>query len=191
MAAMGLFRKLIDGAVARTNPDVPVITGPRLGFLNLMGEAGAPLLSRDRRALAPLFSSVAMSHDEPPQCDVLFIYCRIDASGRVAGSAAGLRGIIRAARAPVVVVASENEMEGYTKAATPDPDARANLVMTLDRDGEIFPRFFARLFGRMLAGTSMPVAWVELAPQGGGDQPDTPGTIFACEAGQLAFRAEA
>jgi len=40
----------------------------------------------------------------------------------------------------------------------------------------------------MKRGVSMPVAWINLAPQGPvKEQENLPSTIFACEAGQIAF----
>jgi hypothetical protein len=61
-------------------------------------------------------------------------------------------------------------------------------VLTLRRKGTSFVSFFQRLFADMAKGVSMPVAWVRLAPQvPGHEHPDCPDTIFACEAGQIAF----
>ena len=39
----------------------------------------------------------------------------------------------------------------------------------------------------MLAGTSMPLAWVKLAPQVPEQRPDIPATICLMEAGHIAF----
>lgn len=65
-------------------------------------------------------------------------------------------------------------------------DARANLVITLQRNGETFPRFFRELFTRMKKGQTMPMAWVRIVPQGpSSKRDDCPGTIFLMEAGPL------
>jgi len=65
----------------------------------------------------------------------------------------------------------------------------ANLVMTISRKGELFGPFSHKLFSAMKQGTSMPIAWVKLAPQvPGKDHPDCPGALFSVEAGQIAFR---
>ena len=55
--------------------------------------------------------------------------------------------------------------------------------MTLQRNGPIFPSFFARLFTDMKQrGVSMGEAYVKLCPQHpGGGSDDVPGTIFAIE----------
>ena len=49
----------------------------------------------------------------------------------------------------------------------------------------------AALGGWQFAGyLLMPLAWVKLAPQGPvSEHNELPGTIFACMAGQVAFRA--
>jgi hypothetical protein len=165
------------------------IKSPTIAFLNLKGTAGEQILAEDKSALASMFTAVQESSTTPPPpCDVLFIYCDIAADGRIAGATAGLREIIRDSGARVVVVASENEGDNYIASAAKTGYGHANLVLTLDRRGPVFPAFFSRLFADMMKGTSMPMAWVKLAPQiPGHDHADCPGTIFSAEAGQIAF----
>ena len=92
-----------------------------------------------------------------------------------------------------------------------------NLVITFHRNGKDFARFFRSLFQLMWAGKSMPMAWVQLAPQIPGPPPRTlfeklrdllgslfrrsrtqakltrspddrgPGSIFLAERGQVGF----
>lgn len=165
------------------------IQSPRLAFLNLKGAAADQILAEDKGALASMFGAVQESSASPPPCDVLFIYCDIGGDGRISGTGAGLRDIIRDSGARVVVIASENPTQGYIAAAKKTGYGQANLVMTLDRRGAVFSAFFSRLFALMMRGTSMPIAWVKLAPQiPGHDHPDCPGSIFAAEAGQIAFK---
>jgi hypothetical protein len=66
----------------------------------------------------------------------------------------------------------------------------ANLVMVIDRKGEVFGRFFHKLFNAMSEGVSMPVAFAKLAHpwNPGADESNLPGVIFNVEAGQTAFR---
>jgi hypothetical protein len=167
----------------------PKITSPTIGFLDLAGGDAAAALAADRAALSPLFNSSTESSDEPPVCNVLFLYCQIEPSGTIRGSLRGLREIIRDSGAAVAVVASNNTTESYIAAGKKKTYGHANLVMTLDRRGDAFPRFFQCLFTDMKRGVSMPVAWVKLAPQDSRAEQhaDCPGTIFACEVGQLAF----
>lgn len=168
---------------------VAKIRSPRLGFLNLKGAAGEQILAEDRRALAFMFSAVQESSTMPPPADVLFIYCDIGPDGRISGTRAGLRDIIRESGAHVVVVASENPGESYIASAKKTGYGYANLVLTLDRRGAVFSKFFSRLFAQMMNGTSMPMAWIKLAPQIPGlDHADCPGTIFSAEVGQIAFK---
>src|SRR5262249_34932130 len=128
------------------------------------------------------------SEENPPLCDVLLLYCEIETNGKVKGSALGLRELIRDSGASVVVVAVNHSVDAYIAAAPQLPFGHANLVMTIDRKGTGLPTFLARLFQKMIAGTSMPVAWNELAPQiPGMDHADAPETIFACERGQISF----
>jgi hypothetical protein len=141
------------------------IKSPRLGFLNLKGAAGHQILAEDRSALASMFRATEESAPNPPPCDVLFIYCDIGLDGRISGTSAGLRDLIRDSGARVVVVASENPSQSYIAAAKRTSYGRANLVLTLERRGAVFPAFFNRLFSQMMKGTSMPLAWVKFAPQ--------------------------
>jgi hypothetical protein len=165
-------------------PRTTVIQSPRLELLNLKGPAAAHLVEHDRAVLAPLFPS-------PPAgsaCDVLFLYADIDPTGGLIGAPSGLRELIRDRGAKVVVIASENPPEHSIAAGRPTGYGRANLVLTLARKDPAFTRFFSALFRDMLTGTSMPVAWVKLAPQiPGGSHADCPDTVFAAELGQLAF----
>lgn len=184
-----LFSSSDEVATRRTTfADPLVIASPRLGIWNLLGPAAGAAVEEDRAALAPLFATTTESSDVPPPCDVLLVYCSVGRDGRIAGSANTLRDVIWKAQACITVVATENAPESYIAASKLPGRGRANLVMTVVRNGGAFPTFFSRLFGAMKLGKTMPVAWVELAPQiPGRDQPECPGTIFACEAGHIAF----
>jgi hypothetical protein len=165
------------------------IQSPRLGFLNLKGVEGEQTLIEDKNAVASMFSATQESTSTPPPCDVLFIYCNIELNGRIAGSAAGLRELIRDSGARVAVVASENPSESLIAYAKTSGRGHSNLVLTLKRKGSVFPTFFSQLFAQMMKGTSMPIAWVKLAPQiPGHDHADCPETIFLPDAGQVAFK---
>jgi hypothetical protein len=165
-----------------------VVRAPRIGFLNLIGSDVQELIEEDRAALERLFAGSTLSLNTVPECNVLFLYCHISPTGEIASSSRGLREIIRDSGAIIAVVASENSVESYIAAARSTGYGTANLVMTLDRRGTKFSSFFQRLFTRMSSRITMPVAWVELAPQiPGASHDDAPETIFACEAGHIAF----
>jgi len=166
-----------------------VVSSPRIGFFNLLGPAAQSIVEEDKRAFQPLFSSLDESSTAPPVCDVLMMYARIESDGRVCGSAEGLRDIIRRCGACIVVVASENEAEAYISAGKTTGYGQANLVMTLKRKGTTFTAFFAKLFDKMRRGVTMPVAWVQLAPQTpGARHNDCPESIFAAEISHIVFK---
>lgn len=176
---MGMFSKLF---------------GPRkveatLGILDLSNGSASETVAADQASVATLFTNVNISTRLAPACGVLFVYCTIGADGRIPGYRLGLREIIRDSGATVVVVATPNAADGYIAAAKQTGYGTANLVMTLDRNEDAFGTFFRALFSDMKKGTSMPVAWVKLAPQHSEAQEglSLPETIFSCEAGQVAL----
>jgi hypothetical protein len=175
--------------VRRRKRAVALIDARRFGILNLKSSAATSMVAEDTAALTAVLGPPLQESGTPPQCDVLFLYCDIAADGRIQGSESGLRELIRDSGASVVVVASENGGDAYIAACKNKRYGRANLVMTMQRRGYVFPAFFVRLFSDMKAGVSMPVAWVKLAPQiPGREHVDCPATIFTCERGQIAFR---
>jgi hypothetical protein len=186
---MGIFSKIFGGGTVKTTADRPfVIANPTIGFLNLKGAEGEKMIASDSSVLAPLFPGVANSTQSPPRCQVLFIYCDVDAAGAVSGSPSSVRDLIKAAGAYVAVVASENAPQAYVKAMQGRNDWNANVALVLDRRSEKFAQFFRRLFEAMFTGQSMLLAWVALAPQiPGHDDPNAPGTIMAAEAGHVTF----
>lgn len=167
------------------------ITDPILGFLNLGGESFAPFIAEDRMALSPLFAKVETGTGHPiPKCNVLFVYADIASDGSLGlGRDLTIRHLAEKAGASIVVLASNNRAEDSITAAKLPGPKRANLVWTLNRRGNSFPRFFKELFTRMKAGKSMPLAWVALSPQyRSGKHEDLPETICQLEAGQVHFR---
>ncbi len=117
------------------------------------------------------------------------IYARFERDGRVDGCPDGLRDIIRKSGALLVIVASENDSQSYIAAGMRVGYGQANLVMTLKRKGNDFTTFFAQLFRKMFNGKSMPMAWVELAPQGSGaTHTNCPETIFVAEVSHIIFK---
>jgi hypothetical protein len=164
------------------------IVEPRLGFLNLQGPDATPLLAEDRAALSSLFTSIAASDLRAPVCDVLLMYCSIRADGCIDASARGIKELILAAGATIVIVASPNEAASYIAARKREGPWNANVVMTLDRKNAAFGTFFARLFSAMYTGSTMASAWIGLAPQvSGAVHAESPESILACEATDITF----
>lgn len=166
-----------------------VIKDPTVGFLNLMGASVRPLVDEDLTALKPLFSSCQESESDTPLCDVLMIYATIGTDGGIQNTSRSLREIIHESHAPIAVVATENGGPSYIAASKRPGEGKANLVMTLKRNGGIFPNFFKELFGMMHNGVTMPMAWVKLAPQGPGlTHTNVPETICAMQVTHILFK---
>jgi hypothetical protein len=166
-----------------------IIQSPRLGFLNLIGSSARSIIEEDKAAFRPLFVSVEENDSNPPLCDVLFIYAVVESDGRIQGSSDGLREIIRKSTAPIVLVGSENAGKHYIAACKRTGYGQANLVLTISRKGAIFTQFFTELFNKMFEGKSMPLAWVELAPQiPGAAHGNCPDSIFAAEVSHIVFK---
>jgi hypothetical protein len=81
-----------------------VIHSPRLGILNLKGEAAEQLIAADMDALIPVLGSPVRGSTASPFCDVLFIYCDIGPDGRIGNFPGTLRDLIHTLHAPLVVV---------------------------------------------------------------------------------------
>ena len=146
-------------------------------------------MQADSAKLGSFFDSVSENKLNAPKCDVLLLYCYIEPDGTIRDSTKGLNEIIREAGASVAIVASDNDAKNYTAAAKGKNFGSVNLVLILDRRGEMFGEFFLKLFTAMKQGTSMPVAWNKLAPQiPRKDHPDCPASICVMGAGQVAFR---
>jgi hypothetical protein len=167
------------------------IADPILGFLNLGGESFSSLVAKDRAALSPLFSKLETGTGQlVPKCNVLFVYAEIASDGSLGlGKDLTIRHLADRAGAAIVVLASNNRAEDSVAAANLPGPKRANLVWTINRHGDCFPRFFKELFTRMKAGKSMPIAWNAISPQYKSEKhEDLPETICQLEAGQVRFR---
>ena len=183
------WRERVFGSSRRITVKSPlIIRSPRIGFLNLLGEPAQSMLEEDKAALGPLFSGLAVSDASPPVCDVLLIYARVEDDGRIAGTADGLRDLIKAG-GPIAIVATANASKSLIAAGKSADYGQANLVLTLNRKGTAFARFFSELFGKMFRGTTMPLAWVELAPQTSAARHDNcPYALFLAEISHILFQ---
>ena len=173
-----------------------IIDQPMIAFLNLAGAACTTIAAEDRTLIGELFGRNVQLTTVPVPCDVLFLYCSFEPPGKIVGTEGSLRSLIRDSKARVAVVASQapadllSNREFQTALAKGD-NPPVNLVMTLNRNGDNFGRFFKSLFELMWTGLPMPMAWVQLAPQGPQQRDDIPGTIFLAEAGHVAFAPRA
>lgn len=172
-----------------------IIAEPSLGMLNLLGERAVAFVVQDRADLAPFFhDKIETSTNDVPRCEVLFLYCDLDREVRVLPELLSLRDLIRRGTARFVVLASELPKgiinPQFSKVIGPASDWPANAVITLERKGDAFGRFFRELFTLMFGGTDMIDAWVKLAPQVPSQQSDGPVMIMVPEIGQLAFASK-
>lgn len=174
---------------ARAKRKKVTIPSPKAGIFNLSGESAESFIESDRKFLEPIFGNIEENNSAPPQCDVLFIYCNVEIDGRIGNYEDSLRSIIEDSSAKIIVIATDNPADNYSTAAEIRSFGQANLVMTRNRKGDSFAIFFERLFKKMMEGSTMPIAWDELAPQKPGSRhKDCPGTMFICEAGHLSFK---
>lgn len=160
-----------------------------IGFANMAGDDLNAILQEDVAALSPLFEHVIVtSPGQISAAPILFVYAHFNENGffRDLGSR-GVRQIVEATQARLVVVASAIPAETCQKVASVPGPRTANLVLTLDRKQKCFGAFFKELFERMRDGQEMLFAWVQIAPQGPVQRDDIPATILIPEAGKLAF----
>ena len=171
------------------------IPSPKIGILNLLAENDDTFASADRSWLEPLFENITEERARAPKCDVLFIYCRLGENGSVHGAELTLPAIISASGALVAIVATGNTASAYTAAfkdAYIGGAPAADVVLTLDRRGDLFGDFFTRLFDLMFRGKSFVRAWMALAPQArSADQSRNPEALFLAAGGETGFAVTA
>jgi hypothetical protein len=68
-----------------------------------------------------------------------------------------------------LMVAAANAPDAYIKGFR-TAGRRINLIMTLDRRGQIFSQWLDILLGHLAAGDTLPAAWVKIAPQRAGPE---------------------
>ena len=176
---------LLSRAMAQPAGKIPL----SIGFVNFSGEDLAPLAREDSSVLSPLFArSTSPPVGKIPAANVLFVYAHLNSDGTIKGlTSVGIRQVAQATKAAIVVLASENPSDALVKAGGFPGPKSANIVLTTNRNGPGFSRFFRMLFERMRDGEDMLRAWVEIAPQSPTQDPSQPGTILLAEAGRLAF----
>jgi hypothetical protein len=152
-----------------------------LGLFNLLGSAAHQAVAQDSTMLAPVFrNKVLIGHGqnpkfkgEIPECNILMLYGHIDSSLVLSGGGSSytLPELAKASAAQLIVVASDTPVQTLT-----DPKFVRSLsgwsgpapvvIVTLDRKGDGFLKFFLQYFLRLVMGSSVTQGWVDLAPQG-------------------------
>ena len=165
---------------------------PGIAFVNLAGSSCDDLVAEDHAMFGRMFGADRRIATVPVSCDVLFLYCRFDTAGRIVGEHASLRRLIAETSARIAVVATVLPSRPAQLAAMMAEPGHApvNLVLTVDRRGALFGRFFRTMFERMWKGVSMPVVWEQLVPRTLTPLHDVPATICVMEAGHVAFGGE-
>jgi hypothetical protein len=187
-----LFGRETTTKTIKTTASAPYrISKPVAGFFCVTPEL-QPLMEADKTALGHLFHETRSSTTEITRCHILFLYCTVSADGALPGLQTRIRDLVKAAGACIAIVASENAGDNYMHALNPKNDWPANIVLVVDRRGAVFTTFFQKLFEAMIGGTSMLMAWVELAPQiANHDHPECPVSIMLAEAGHVALNGSA
>jgi hypothetical protein len=170
-----------------------VFRQPTIAFLKLSATGCDTIVAEDSAQIGGVFhGKIRVVTTGVPSCDVLFLYCDFEPSGRIVGEESSLRDLIGKSGASVAVIASEVGPEimsnpNFRNSLNRGNNPPANLVITNDRKGEAFSRFFKSLFQLMWTGVPMPMAWVKLAPQTRQQPQDIPVTICLMGAGQVVF----
>ena len=165
-------------------PREEVVNGTRILVASLGREAEGGLEDKDAavyskfyphvKVLKALDADVLVNTVARGNFDVVHLLCEVDANGRlVAEDDSRLKGsdlmeACRTSNVKILFIAQDNPVEHYSLAFI-GPDKRRglglNLILTMERKGDLFGRFVEALLQRMSAGATMPVAWVALAPQ--------------------------
>jgi len=185
---------LVSSAQMASAANPLVIHNPRLGLLNLMGEAALSTYLQDLDNLEDVFiQNVDTGTQQVPKCNVLFLYCQLEPNGQITGQKFTLREVVKSAGAQVVVVASETRSEilsrpMFSQYLQSTNDWPVNFIFTVNRNGETFGQFFQKLFSQMFTGVSMSQAWTQMAPQNASSQKDCPAIMAMLEAGHVTLK---
>jgi hypothetical protein len=187
MGFIDLFRRQPK---APLNPKVLVCSvGPSFEYL-IQKDEGAYRRFSSNVTIKNLTDVTELLSEISAGYDMVHLYANVTADGCIdTSSVTGTELIEKAANAGIKLlwIANGNDPAGYIKNFKLVRN-RLNLVMTIDRLGNKFPDFIQVLFGEMMSGASMPVAWSRIVPQvRGQDHPDAPATIFSNGLGQTRF----
>src|SRR5215204_5805589 len=168
------------------------ITNPKF-LIASIGADDVSLVSADRAIYDSYFSEIETIQSETIDgfydeiqhrtCDILHLFARVGSRHELqVGDGQDFFRHLSTLNIKILILASENVGDSLipfcTEASAAGLD-RVNMVMTLERKGEAFGRFFKSLFGSMIKGRTMPQAWVELAPQNPHMVHDAPETVFS------------
>jgi hypothetical protein len=119
--------------------------------------------------------------------DAIHILANINNQGSVEGvSIQDIHGACANSNIKIIFWATNTPSQIYITHAKP---GAFNLIMTLDRKGDIFGSFLNRLLSQMADGKSMSMAWVNLVPQyrNAPEHASAPECIFYPDGGNMIF----
>ena len=137
-----------------------------------IGSNDTSLVSSDRRIYEGYFDDIETCQTESvaefykyireKTFDILHLFASLDSDQTIEGETGpAFFERLSQANVKIFIFASDNEGDlliPFCSQATNAGVARMNLVMTLDRKGELFGSFFKTLFGSMVSGRTMPEA---------------------------------
>jgi hypothetical protein len=166
---------------------------PAIAFVNLSGTDCDSVLAEDSSEIGGLFHGKVVVATTVPACDVLFLYCAVDTSGNVVGQETSLRDVVGKSGAVVAVIASELKAElmlsvEFQKSLRRANNPPTNLIMTRNRNGASFIRFYKSFFQLLWTGMPFAQAWNEVVPHLPRLPDDIiPELICIIEAGEVTF----
>jgi hypothetical protein len=166
-----------------------------------LGDKFQELMSTDARIYARHYASVSTAaYTTIPELeealgqryDVVHLFCDVPPSGTISAGGSTITGTDLIAMCcdvgiRLLWIANDNPAEGYIKNFNAR-GKRLNLMMTLSRKDDNFTDFLDGLLAHMSHGTTMPNAWVQLAPQNPKGHSGTPECIFFAGRGAVILR---
>lgn len=203
---MGIFKKLFGGTkTAQPNkvvkPNIETVQNPRILLCSISREDKdiESLMMEDRSIYQDCYQNLVeyrakgisdfLAFLQDKSFDIAHLFINIDANGTLEGQPIpqimkqleqkGVKMILFADTGP-----AKHATNGFHADNT--KGIRVNFVVTIDRRGERFRKFFKNLFTLIANGESFFMAWVKIAPQGDGPwMDDLPSTYVAVGRGDL------
>jgi hypothetical protein len=204
---MGLFKKLFGGAktpqpTRAARPNIETIKDPRILLCSIgRDNQDAELLMEDRSIYQDCYKNLVeyrakdisdfLAFIQDKSFDIAHLFIDIDADGTLEGQPIPqVMKQLEQRGAKLVLFADNGPAKNPTKGFHADNTRgiRVNFVVTIDRRGERFRKFFKDLFTLMANGESLFMAWVKIAPQAEGPwMDDLPSTYVSVGRGELKF----
>jgi hypothetical protein len=166
----------------RTARPAEAVSGAKVLVCSLGRETAEGFEDADAKVYSAYYRHVDVAKGQPPEdfldslggngYDILHLFCELDEDGDLVGgqgrtlNADTFFEACRKADVKLLFIASENSNQSYIGLGRRQPRGLAlDMIRTIGREGENFTYFLGELLGRMSAGKTMALAWVEIAPQ--------------------------